>query len=86
MLAYMQAGGAQPLPPTFVAMGEAGRIDSGTLASFYALLGDADGAMRWLTASLQDNSWADQYVAVNPVYDLLRGEPDFESFLVEIGA
>ncbi len=86
MMEHVRTGAAQDVPASLVAMGQAGRLDSGTVAAIHALLGDVDGTLRWLETSIEDRSWVDQYVMVNPVYNLVREEPAFGAFLSDIGA
>ena len=86
MLLHRQTGVAQDAPPTLGTMAQAGRVPSGTVAALYALVGAKEQALEWLQASLLDRSWVDQYFRVNPAYDVLRGDPEFERILQELGA
>ncbi len=86
MLAYRASGEPQAPPPELARFGEAGMLNAGTLALLHALVGDNAEAIAWLEASLEDRSWIDQYLRVNPAFDGLRGEAGFEEILAEVGA
>ena len=59
-------------------------VSAGTVAALHALVGSRDGAVRWLRRSVEDRSWVDQYLAVNPVYDGLRSDPGFLEVITEV--
>ncbi|MEJ2205897.1 MAG: tetratricopeptide repeat protein [Gemmatimonadota bacterium] len=59
-------------------------VSAGTVAALHALVGSRDGAVRWLRRSVEDRSWVDQYLAVNPVYDGLRTDPGFLEVITEV--
>ena len=86
MAAYRASGQPQSPPPSLDRVALAGRLPAGTTAALYALVGADDEALTWLRASIQDRSWIDQYLRVNPTYDALRGHSEFQSVLEEIGA
>ena len=56
------------------------------MARISAVLGANDAAIAWLDSAVRDRSWVDQYLRVNPAYDALRGDADFERILAEVGA
>jgi tetratricopeptide (TPR) repeat protein len=86
MLVYQRSGSPQAAPLELGAMARAGRLPAGTAAALYALVGANDEALNWLDASIDDGTWIDQYLRVNPVYDGLRGDPEFDRILTTIGA
>jgi TolB-like protein len=86
MLTHRRTGIAQEAPASLGAIGRSGEVKAGTVAALHALLGANEGALEWLRASLEDRSWVDQYLGVNPANDALRGDPEFERILREIGA
>lgn len=86
MLRHLATGEAQEMPPEIPALGRSGRLPAGTVAMLHARIGDRDGALEWLTASLEDRSWVDQYLGVNPAWDELRGREEFEALLDRVGA
>jgi len=85
MLAYRTSGTPQSAPPMLAAVGQAGALPAGTVALLHALVGDDVEALRWLEASIEDRSWIDQYLRVNPAFDGLRGEPAFDDVLAAVG-
>ena len=84
MIMFRQTGDPQPVPPVLVGLARSGMLSAGTTATLHALLGDTAGTVEWLEQSIEDRSWVDQYLLVNPVYDLVRGEPGFEAILNRI--
>lgn len=86
MLRYRESGQAQPVPPELTASAESGLLPAGTVAGLHAMLGADEAALRWLRASVDDRSWVDQYLRVNPAYDGLRGQDDFQAILEQVGA
>lgn len=86
MLAYRQTGLEQSVPTSLSMLVRGEMMSSGTIALLHALLGARDGAIEWLRAAVEDRSWVDQYLTVNPAYDVLRGDPDFAEILSSIGA
>jgi hypothetical protein len=86
MLTHRQTGEPQSAPEELAAYGRAGTLSAGTLALLHALVGDDGEALAWLEASVDDRSWIDQYLRVNPAYDGLRGDDDFNRLLEELGA
>jgi serine/threonine-protein kinase len=85
-LTYQQSGSPQPVPATLVAMGQGGRLSSGTVAAIHGLLGQRDGAISWLRQAVADGSWVDQFLRVNPAYDAVRDDPAFVELLLATGA
>jgi len=86
MLLYQRTGLEQTVPTVLEASGRSGRLNAGTVAALHSLLGARDGAIEWLRESIGDHSWVNQYLRVNPAFDLLRGDPAFDEILLEIGA
>lgn len=86
MLVHRRTGTPQDVPSGLETMALSGRVSAGTAAQLSALVGANDQALRWLDASLDDRSWVDQYLRVNPAYDGLRGDPDFDDILQQVGA
>jgi len=85
MLTFKQTGVAQGAPSALEVTARAGRLSSGTVASLYSLIGARDEALRWLRTSLEDRSWVDQYLRVNPAFDAVRGDPEFDLILGGLG-
>ena len=56
-------------------------MSAGTVAALHALLGAHEGALEWLRVAVEDGSWVDQYLRVNPAYDSVREHPDFLELL-----
>lgn len=86
LLEHRRTGQAQPVPAELTATAERGLLPSGTVASLHAMLGADEAALRWLQASVDDRSWVDQYLRVNPAYDGLRGREAFRAILEQVGA
>ncbi len=86
MTRHHQTAETQPVPPTLTTTSERGLLSAGTAAALHAMLGADDEALRWLRASVEDHSWVDQYLRVNPVYDGLRGLDRFQDVLERVGA
>jgi TolB-like protein len=86
MLDYRQTGARQTAPTELALMGRTGRLPAGTVAALHALVGDHDLAVEWLQASIEDHSWIDQYLRVNSAYDGLRGSPEFDDIMLQVGA
>lgn len=63
-----------------------GKLSSGNLAALYALVGSRDDVLRWLRRAASDGSWAEQYLAVNPVYEPFRNDPAFREILSELAS
>jgi len=85
MLRFRQTGEPQPVPAELTASAEGGLISSGTAAALHARLGAEDATLRWLWTSLEDRSWVDQYLRVNPAYDPVRGMDGFREILEQVG-
>jgi len=85
MLTFKQTGVALGAPPALETMARSGRLSAGTVASLYALIGAGDEALQWLRTSLEDRSWVDQYLRVNPAFDAVRGDPEFDLILGGLG-
>ncbi len=74
------------MPASLSVMGQGGRLTPGTVAALHGLLGARDGAIEWLRVAIDDHSWVDQYLRVNPAYDSVRDDPEFVEILEAIGA
>lgn len=85
MLMYRASGVPQPAPAMLATLGRSGRLPAGTVALLHALVGANDEALGWLEESVDDHSWIDQYLRVNPAFDALRGEPRFDEVLSAVG-
>ncbi|MDX1494538.1 MAG: hypothetical protein R3253_10790 [Longimicrobiales bacterium] len=85
MLRYRETGVPQPVPSDLEASAHAGRLPAGTVAGLHAMLGAEEEALQWLRRSVEDRSWVDQYLRVNPVYDGLRGLDGFQEILEVVG-
>ncbi len=55
------------------------------VAEEYALLGDKEGALDWLEKAYDGRRYHLVFLKVEPQFDILRGEPRFESLLRRIG-
>lgn len=86
LLRHRETGEPQTVSAALEASAESGQLSAGTAAALHAMLGADEGALRWLRASLEDGSWVDQYLRVNPAYDSLRGLDGFREILEEVGA
>lgn len=86
MLRYRRTGEPQQVPAALAATATQGGIRAGTAAGLFARLGADEEALRWLRASVDDRSWVDQYLLVNPAYDGLRGLDGFQEILRRVGA
>lgn len=86
MLTYRATGVPMSALPELEVAGQAGRLPAGTVSLLYALVGADDEALEWLRASIDDRSWIDQYLRVNPAYDGLRGRVEFEDVLTAVGS
>ncbi|HKE56502.1 MAG TPA: tetratricopeptide repeat protein, partial [Pyrinomonadaceae bacterium] len=54
------------------------------VASYYARLGDRDQAFLWLNKSYEAHDPWLVYTSISPVYDNLRGDPRFPTFLKQL--
>ena len=86
MLTYRSTGVSQPAPVVLDQVGRAGRVNAGTIAALYGLVGARDETIEWLRASIEDRSWVEQYLRVNLAYDSVRDDPEFVEILAAIGA
>jgi serine/threonine-protein kinase len=55
------------------------------LACAYALLGDRDGAIRWLEKAIRNRSQRLPWTAADPAFDSLRQDPRFRDILRRLG-
>lgn len=86
LLEYHRSGDPQPVPPMLDSLAQAKRFSAGTVAALHGLLGQREGAIAWLRTAVDDGSWVDQYLRVNPAYDAIRDDPEFVEILLELGA
>ncbi len=86
LLEHRRTGEAQPVPVALETSAERGSLPAGTAAGLHAMLGAEAEALRWLRASLDDGTWVDQYLRVNPAYDGIRHRDDFRNILDQVGA
>jgi TolB-like protein/Tfp pilus assembly protein PilF len=78
MIGHRRTGETGEAPPTLRSVAEQGDLaKAGVLASLHALVGADEEAIGWLQRSVEDGSWVDQYLAVNPLYDRFREDPRF---------
>jgi len=59
--------------------------DPGLIPVLYALLGDADGAFRWMERSIGFQAYSTVRYGVHPFLDPVRSDPRFEDVLGRIG-
>jgi serine/threonine-protein kinase len=59
--------------------------DPGLIPDLYALLGDADGAFRWMDRSIEGQAYSTVRYGVDPFLDPVRSDPRFEDVLGRIG-
>jgi TolB-like protein/Tfp pilus assembly protein PilF len=62
------------------------RVSSYAVAAAYAALGDADGAFRWLERGYAEHSHGMVFLAVDPLFDPIRGDPRFADLLKKMAA
>jgi serine/threonine-protein kinase len=60
-------------------------VPPAAIAQLLGRLGDIDGAMIWMEKAFAERSNAIAYLAVEPGYDPLRGDPRFETLLARTG-
>jgi TolB-like protein len=78
MIGHRRTGETGEAPPTLRSVAEQGDLaKAGVLATLHALVGADEEAIGWLQGSVEDGSWVDQYLAVNPLYDRFREDPRF---------
>jgi tetratricopeptide (TPR) repeat protein len=53
-------------------------------AILYLGLGDKEEALRWLEKSFDDRGFEIAFIKVDPMFDLLRGNPRFEALLQRV--
>lgn len=86
MLTYRRTGEAASPPPELRGIEpRPGVLSAGNLAALYALMGDREDMIAWLRHAVEDGSWAEEYLAVNPIYEPFRGDPDFRKIVAELG-
>jgi tetratricopeptide (TPR) repeat protein len=60
-------------------------VSASDIAAIYACLGDADAAVKWLDAALEQRAATLGFVAQNPNFDSLHGDPRFLAIVERIG-
>src|SRR5947207_10838787 len=55
------------------------------IAASYAVLGDEAQALRWLEKGYEEHSSGMQYLAVDPQFDSIRGNPKFQYWVGVLG-
>src|SRR5262249_38201119 len=58
---------------------------AGAVASYYSRLGDKEQAFIWLEKAYHDHEPWLVYTKISPVYDNLRSDPRFATFLTKLG-
>lgn len=86
MMTHRASGEPQSVPAALDTAARSGGVPAGTMARISAVLGAREEALEWLGSAVTDRSWVDQYLRVNPAYDALRGDAEFERILLEVGA
>jgi TolB-like protein/tetratricopeptide (TPR) repeat protein len=56
-------------------------VSAGALANAYLALGRTDEGLTWLERSFQERTNNIAYLAVEPIYDAVRGEPRFQALV-----
>jgi DNA-binding winged helix-turn-helix (wHTH) protein/tetratricopeptide (TPR) repeat protein len=60
-------------------------VPAGDIASIYASLGDTDNALAWLDRALQQRASMLGFLAQNPAFDGLHGDPRFAAIVDRVG-
>ena len=60
-------------------------VSASDIAAIYAGLGDADNAETWLERALEQRASTLGFVAQNPIFDSLHGDPRFAAIVERIG-
>jgi tetratricopeptide (TPR) repeat protein len=60
-------------------------VSASDIAAIYACLGDADAAVKWLDTALEQRAATLGFVAQNPNFDSLHGDPRFLAIVERIG-
>jgi DNA-binding winged helix-turn-helix (wHTH) protein/TolB-like protein len=60
-------------------------VNAVDIASIYTALGDKENALAWLDRALQQRASTLGYLAQNPAFDVLHGDPRFASIVDRIG-
>lgn len=86
MLRFRRTGRAGDPPPELRSVTpQPGVLSSGTVAALFALVGARDDMLTWLHRSVDDGSWVEQYLPVNPVFEPFRADPEFKKIVAEVG-
>jgi tetratricopeptide (TPR) repeat protein len=60
------------------------KLDASSLAKLHAHLGEKEKAIHYLHESVQEHGAYLEYLGVDPTWDSLRGEPEFQTILGEL--
>jgi tetratricopeptide (TPR) repeat protein len=60
-------------------------VSAGDIASIYASLGDTENALEWLDRALQQRASTLGFLAQNPAFDGLHGDPRFAGIVDRVG-
>jgi len=60
-------------------------VPAGDIASIYASLGDTENGLIWLDRALQQRAPVLGFLAQNPAFDGLHGDPRFAAIVDRIG-
>jgi hypothetical protein len=60
------------------------QLDSFSLAQIHAGLGEKDKTIQYLQLNVQEHGAYLEYLGVDPTWDGLRGEPEFQAILQEL--
>jgi hypothetical protein len=60
-------------------------VPAGDIASIYASLGDTENALVWLDRALQQRTSVLGFLAQNPTFDGLHGDPRFAALVDRVG-
>lgn len=74
-------GAMRAAAQTLAARSKLQYVDPATIASYYAMAGDADPAFQWLERAYQERRPFLAHLKADPSYDLIRSDPRFESLL-----
>ena len=86
MLEFEQTESPQPVPTDLRGLAESGVLSAGLVASFHALHGQVDSPLAWLQKAVEDRSWIDLYLRVNPIFDVVRAEDGFTDVVRQLSA
>ena len=67
------------------AAAESGAVPEMVLVAAYAAVGETDAAFDWLERAVAARNWQVSFLATEPLFDPLRGDPRFDAILEEVG-